>query len=536
MISSLGALAPAVEAALDRMQREQWAQRLWQRDGSLWSADPTVAAECAAWLGWLDVPAQMAQRQQEFASARTEMGTRYDRVVLAGMGGSSLCPDVLRRTFGRLPGSPELTVLDTTCPLTLERLVREVDLARTLFVVASKSGGTLETLSHSRFFFERVREAGIEHGSRNFVAITDEGSGLDQEAEANDWGFVFRNPKDIGGRYSALSYFGLVPAALMGLEVAELLRRTEEMAQMCREPDPRQNPGLELGAALGVAATSGRDKVTLVCSDGVATLGMWLEQLLAESTGKQGRGIVPVEGEPLLAPSAYGEDRLFVQVKVAGDTAQDGALAALRDAGQPVITMEIDDPMALGAEFLGWEVATAIAGAVIGINPFDQPNVQESKDNTRAALGRWEETGDFGVDVGTGGPDDAARLLGEVGAGDYFAVLAYTEQSDEVEAALDRLRTRVMVQHRIATTAGYGPRFLHSTGQLHKGGPNSGAFLILSDDRGPELPIPGQDYGFKTFFAAQWAGDLKSLRDHGRRVARVALGDDPVGTIDRLNV
>ena len=530
--ASLGPLGPAVHEALARLRTEHFAERLWNRDGTLWSSDPTVARECERWLGWLDVPDLMATLLGEFDAARREMGRRYDRVVLFGMGGSSLCPDVLRHTFGRVEGSPELTVLDTTCPLVIEKLAAELDLARTLFLVASKSGGTLETLSHYRYFFERVREAGVESGSRNFIAITDEGSGLHEESQAKDFGHAFLNPADIGGRYSALSYFGMVPAALMGLDVAVLLQRARAMARECRGEDPEHNPGLDLGAVLGAAATHGRDKVTIACSPGIATLGMWLEQLLAESTGKEGKGIIPVEGEPLLSPSAYGDDRLFVDVRVAGDTANEAALAALRDAGQPVVTIEVADSLDLAGEFMRWEVATAVAGALLGINPFDQPNVQESKDNTKAVLASWTDAGGGAREPeGTGGGDVMAQLQ----PGDYLAVLAYTEPGDAVEAALDRLRHRVMEKHHVATTTGYGPRYLHSTGQLHKGGPNSGVFLILSDARGSELPIPEEPFGFKTLFAAQWVGDLKSLRDHGRRVSRVPLHDDPVATIDELS-
>ena len=517
------------------MTQERWAERLWARDGTLWSPDPEKSKEIAWWSGWLDLPQKMLEKGQDFEVARNEMGTRYDHVVLCGMGGSSLCPEVLRTTFGHREGSPELVVLDSTDPSTIAAVEARVDLHRTLFLVASKSGGTTETLSHYRYFHQRLRDAGVDHDSKQFVAITDAGSGLQKLAEEQDFGFVFINPEDVGGRYSALSYFGMVPAALMGLDQAQVLTSARAMSMICREADAGGNPGLALGAVLGAAAATGRDKCTIICSPKVATLGIWLEQLLAESTGKEGKGIVPVESEPLGAVDAYGSDRLFVYVRSAGaDPAQDQAVKALRSAGQPVYNIEMDGPQDLGAEFLRWEIATAVAGAVLGINPFDQPNVQESKDNTRAALKRYLETGDFGVEVSTDPEAEVRALVQQLKAGDYFAILAYTQDSPDTRQKLQQLRTAVRDRHRVATTLGLGPRYLHSTGQLHKGGPNTGAYLILSDERGEELPIPGADHGFKTLIRAQSMGDLKALRDRGRRVARLSLGEDRVATLDRL--
>mgnify|MGYP003623076615 CR=1 FL=1 len=531
----LGPLQHAVEQQLERLTREHWAQRLWARDGTLWTADVVAAKEIAYWTGWLDVPQQMLQRGEDFAVARREMGSRFDHVVLCGMGGSSLCPDVLRNTFGKQEGAPELIVLDSTHPATVASVEARTTPGRTLFLIASKSGGTTETLSHYRYFHQKLREADVEHSGRAFVAITDEGSGLQKLAAEQDFGHVFLNPADIGGRYSALSYFGMVPAALMGLDQSQLLRSAATMSVGCRDSDARGNPGLALGAVLGVAATSGRDKCTIVCSPKVATLGIWLEQLLAESTGKQGKGIVPVPGEPIGDPSRYGSDRLFVYVRAAGsDPAQDAAMKALRAAGQPVYNIEVDGPQDLGAEFIRWEVATAVAGAILGINPFDQPNVQESKDNTRAALERFQTTGDFGVELSTDPWSDLQSLLDGLRDGDYFAVLAYTDPTPEISDALVRLRVALRDRFGVATTLGYGPRYLHSTGQLHKGGPNTGVYLILSDELGDEVPIPGEDHGFKTLVKAQWMGDLKSLRDHGRRVAQVSLGVDRRQALARL--
>jgi glucose-6-phosphate isomerase len=531
----LGSIQQAVESWLLRMTQERWAERLWARDGTLWSSDPEKARAIAWWAGWLDLPQKMLEKSQDFEIARKEMGSRYDHVVLCGMGGSSLCPEVLRSTFGQRQGSPELVVLDSTDPATIAAVEARVDLHRALFLIASKSGGTTETMSHYRYFHQRLRDAGVAHDSKQFVAITDAGSGLQRLAQEQDLGFVFLNPEDVGGRYSALSYFGMVPAALMGLDQAQILTSARAMGMICREREAGSNPGLALGAVLGASASSGRDKCTIICSPKVATLGTWLEQLLAESTGKEGRGIVPVESEPLGDAAGSGSDRLFVYIRSAGaDPAQDEAVKALRNAGHPVYNIEVDGPQDLGAEFLRWEIATAVAGAVLEINPFDQPNVQESKDNTRAALKQHSETGDFGVELSSQPEADVRALLQQLKAGDYFAILAYTQDSPELHQRLQRLRAAVRDRHRVATTLGFGPRYLHSTGQLHKGGPNSGAYLILSDERGDELPIPEQNHGFKTLIRAQWMGDLKSLRDHGRRVAELSLGEDRVATVDRI--
>ena len=531
----LGSLQEAVEGQLERLTRERWAERLWARDGSLWSDDSAAQGEIAFWTGWLDVPRKMLERSEEFEVARREMGSRFDHVVLCGMGGSSLCPEVLRNTFGKQDGAPELIVLDSTHPSTVAGVASRITPGRALFLVASKSGGTTETLSHYRYFHQLLRDAQVENAGRYFVAITDEGSGLQKLAEEQDFGHVFLNPPDIGGRYSALSYFGMVPAALMGLDQGRMLRSATAMSMSCQESDAGANPGLALGAVLGVAASSGHDKCTIVCSPRVATLGIWLEQLLAESTGKHGKGIVPVPSEPVADPGSYGDDRLFVYVRSAGaDAAQDAAMKALREAGQPVYNIEVDGPQDLGAEFMRWEVATAVAGGIIGINPFDQPNVQESKDNTKAVLKSFSATGDFGVELSAHPDADVEALIRQVDAGDYFAVLAYTDPTPDVADALERLRVAVRDRFKVATTAGFGPRYLHSTGQLHKGGPNTGVYLILNDDLGDELPIPGEDHGFKTLIHAQWIGDLKSLRDHGRRVAAMPLGSDRVATIDAL--
>jgi hypothetical protein len=424
-------------------------------------------------------------------------GDGFQHVVLLGMGGSSLAPEVIHATFGAAAGFPTLHVLDTTDPASIIALESSVDLGRTLFLVASKSGGTIETLSHFGYFHAKVPRG------EQFVAITDPGSNL--EALGREHGFrrVFLNPPDIGGRYSALSYFGLVPAALVGAPVHDLLDQATEMACACHSCVPaRENPGLWLGAVIGEAARAGRDKLTLVLPAAIGAFGTWVEQLVAESTGKEGRGILPVEGEPLGPQGAYGNDRLFVSI---GD-----------ELGlEPTVNLAFSSPLQLGAEFFRWEFATAVAGAVLGINPFDQPNVQEAKDATSRILAAGP--------VPDPGFDDLGALLNEVRPGDYVAITAYIQRDAKNEEALRRVRTRLRDQYGVATTVGFGPRFLHSTGQLHKGGPNTGVFIQVVSDEGADLEIPGKPYTFGTLKAAQALGDLESLRAHGRRVARVRL-------------
>jgi hypothetical protein len=421
------------------------------------------------------------------------------------MGGSSLAPEVFMRTFGAADGALELIVLDTTHPATIERVAGLLEVDRTLFVVASKSGGTTETLSHFAFFWEKVPD-----GSR-FVAITDPGTSL--ETLARDHGFrsVFVNPDDIGGRYSALSYFGLVPAALIGAPLHEVLDRAEEMQCASERMVPSaQSPGATLGTMMGESAKAGRDKLTIALPQEIASFGSWVEQLIAESTGKQDVGVVPVVGEPLGAPAVYGQDRVFVAI---GD--QSG-LDELESVGHPVVRLMFDDREQIGGEFFRWEMATAVAGYVLEINPFDQPNVQEAKDATKAILASGS--------VEDPGFDDLGVLLERVGEGDYVAILAYLDRTSETEEALERARLAIRDRYRVATTTGFGPRFLHSTGQLHKGGANDGVFIqVVDPGRSVDLPIPGQPYSFGTLIDSQALGDLRSLRGRGRRVARVTL-------------
>lgn len=491
----LGSLSGPVEERLRELAEAGISRRIWAHDHTVWKPDP---AEISDRLGWLTVPEQMTECADELvAFARRVADDGFQHVVLMGMGGSSLAPEVIHATFGAAAGFPTLHVVDTTDPASIIALESSIDLDRTLFLVASKSGGTIETLSQFAYFYAKVPRG------RQFVAITDPGTNL--EALARERGFrrAFLNPTDIGGRYSALSYFGLVPAALVGAPVHDLLDQATEMACACASCVPAtENPGLWLGAVIGEAARAGRDKLTLLLPPAAGALGAWIEQLIAESTGKEGKGILPVEGEPLGPPEVYGDDRLFVSV---GD---DGGL-------EPAVCLTFDKPAQLGAEFFRWEFATAVAGAVLGINPFDQPNVQEAKEATSRILAAGH--------VPDPGLDDLGVLLNQVRPGDYIAITAYIQRNAENEEALRRVRRRLRDRYKVATTVGFGPRFLHSTGQLHKGGPNTGVFVQVVADEEADLEIPGKPYTFGTLKAAQALGDLESLRAHGRRVARVRL-------------
>jgi len=470
-----------------------------------------------------------------FAQASREASTTD--VVLLGMGGSSLGPEVLRCTFGSSKGSPRLWVLDSTVPGWVRHVTNAIQPARTLFLVASKSGGTIEVMSLFAHFWELIHRTKGNRGGAQFVAITDPGTGLEQLARERGFWRTFINPQDIGGRYSVLSYFGLVPAALLGLDVSKLLARALAMRDACRKPLPvKHNPGAALGAMLGTMAQAGRDKLTLITSPALHSFGLWVEQLIAESTGKEGTGLVPIAGEPLAAPKAYGTDRVFVYLRLKGDrnTSLDRSATALQRAGHPVLQLDLKDCYDLGGEFFRWEFATAIAGHTLGINPFDQPNVQESKDNTGRVLKEVETQGTLPSLPGVSPKQSLIQLLDQASPNRYLSILAYTTPSPQMEAALRALRKAVMLRHHLATTAGYGPRYLHSTGQLHKGGPNSGLFLELIDTMKPDVAVPGKFYTFGTLAQAQAIGDLQSLHTHQRPASHIALGRDPVATIRSL--
>ena len=519
--AALGDSAPAVDAAVTDLAGRDAVRRVWQLDHTLWKPDPT---ELSNRLGWLTLPADMrahADDLQSFADEVRGMGVRD--VVLLGMGGSSLGAEVLRCVFGKASGRPRLTVLDTTVPDWIHAARNAIDIRHTLFLVSSKSGGTLETLTGYRYFRSLADAALGEGAGSHFVAITDAGSGL--ERLARDEGFLrtFLNPETIGGRYSVLSFFGLVPAVLTGIDVAALLDRAALMQCACGESVPdADHSGLRLGAAIGTLAAAGRDKLTFVTTPSLDSFGLWAEQLIAESLGKEGTGIVPVANEPLLDPAHYGADRVFAYLRLDGDDARatDDAVARLEAAGHPVLRFTLRDKLDLAAEMYRWEFATAVAGVVLGVNPFDQPNVQLAKDNTAEVLAAYERDGSLPETPATLSVDE---LLAQAAPGDYLCVMAYVHQTPDVDAAIESLRRRAMERHAIATTYGYGPRFLHSTGQLHKGGPATALFLQITAAHPYDIDVPGQRYSFGTLAGAQALGDLQALQAAGLRVARVHL-------------
>ncbi len=519
--AKLGAFQPRVDAILTDMAKKRITARLWAKDHRLWKPTPT---EIENRLGWLAVAEQMEDRVgplTTFAKSVCEDGFRH--VVLLGMGGSSLGPEVLRRTFPSTRGFPRLIVLDSTVPGAVREVSKTIHLSRTLFILASKSGGTIEVMSLFAYFWQAVTRAKGNTGGNQFIAITDPGTSLSSLAHERGFRTTFVNPPDIGGRYSVLSYFGLVPAALIGLNVETLIERAIEMGRVCG-PDvpPTTNPGAYLGGVMAALAREGRDKVTIMASPAVATFGLWAEQLLAESTGKEGKGLIPVAQEPPASPAAYGDDRLFVYLRVDRDANErlDQHATVVERAGHPVIRLRLRDQYDLGAEFFRWEFATAAASHYLGIHPFDQPNVQESKENTARILKEVRAKGRL-----PSAPSDCTvnDLLVKADAGSYLAVLSYLKPSAQVDAALRALRKSVMTRYHLATTAGYGPRYLHSTGQLHKGGPAKGIFLQLIGDMTPDLPVPDAAYTFGTLAQAQAVGDLQSLEAHGRPVTRVDL-------------
>ena len=553
-------IARAVEATVEEWIGEDKVQRIWGRDPSLWTG-----SDEDQWLGWLDVVTTQFERRRDFLqiSADVRQG-QFTHTLLLGMGGSSLCPEVLRSTFESGPSHPALRVLDSTDPAQVRGAEESVDLRRTLFICSSKSGTTLESSILFEYFFDRV--SGIfgpgETGQR-FVAITDPGSSLESLARQRDLRRVFLGRPDIGGRFSGLSDFGLVPAAVMGLDVGRLLDATKEMVDYCRADVPvPENPGVLLGIALGQLAASGRNKLTVAASPAIASLGAWLEQLVAESTGKNGKGIVPVDQETLGPPEVYGDDRVFVYLKLRseGSTAVDSAIDRIDQAGQPVVRIQLDDLYAIGQEFFRWEMATAVAGSLLKLNPFDQPDVDASKVASRKVTAEFEQTGALEKadpffetsDISLFSDSDAvARALqqatprpslsGYLGAylegldtGDYFAILAYVAMNAMHLSHLQRIRDIVRDRTCVATCLGFGPRFLHSTGQLHKGGPATGVFLQITCDDPMDLPVPGRSYSFGIVKAAQALGDMKVLEQRGRRVLRVHIGGDLAYGLDQL--
>jgi transaldolase/glucose-6-phosphate isomerase len=544
-------LAASVRAAMADWKSSGKMQRLWQRDATLWTGDDE-----SKWLGWLDITEDQIAHPVELRNLAKEVWSAgFKDVLLLGMGGSSLCPEVLRMTFGKIAGYPDLHVLDSTDPAQVKAFEEKIDIARTLFIVSSKSGSTLEPNIFKQYFFERTKQAvGADKAGSHFIAITDPGSKMQQVAEADRFRHIFFGRPSIGGRYSALSNFGMVPAAAIGVDTKKFLDRTQEMVRACGPSAPvEENPGAMLGIILGCAAVSGRDKVTIITSPDIADLGAWLEQLLAESTGKVGKGIIPVDREQLAAPEVYGNDRVFAYIHTAHatDVTVDAKVAALEEAGHAVLRIAMADIYELGAEFFRWEIATAVTGSIIGINAFNQPDVEASKIVTKKLTSEYEQTGslpaekpvleDNGIKLFTdekntadlaraaGGDQSLAGYLkahlGRIAAGDYFAVLGYIQMNTGHEGKLQAIRHAVRDNKHVATCLGFGPRFLHSTGQAYKGGPNSGVFLQITCDDALELPVPEQKYTFGVVKAAQARGDFQVLAERGRRALRVHLHD-----------
>jgi len=533
--AQLGAIEGAVDSRLTQLEQQGVVRRISEKDAGLWKSNGTVEKEIRDRLGWLQVADRMEERVPELEALRKELVSEgFTDVVLMGMGGSSLAPEVFRQTFGVPKGALDVHVLDTTDPAAIAALAQSIDMKKTVFIVASKSGTTLETLSHYQYFFQQTGQQG-----QQFIAITDPGTPLAEEAHQRGFRKTFLNPPDIGGRYSALSYFGLVPAALGGVDLGTLLDRAATMMHACSPSVPvGENPGAWLGAVFAEAAKVGRDKITIIAPPPVQSFGIWAEQLIAESTGKEGKGLIPVADEPLGAPEVYGNDRLFVRLELEDPSQtlprergrEDDAWKRLADAGHPVVTLKLQDSLALGAEFFRWEYAIAVAGAILWINVFDQPNVQEAKDLTRQVLseGNPPTVGEGIRWAGQQGSTLEAAvqaLLAQIRPGDYVALLAYIAPDAEHDRALSAIRLAIRDKYRVATTLGYGPRYLHSTGQLHKGGPNTGVFLQLVGDDPIDIRIPGQKFSFGVLKQAQALGDFQALRNHGRRVLRVQVRD-----------
>ncbi|MHB8656159.1 MAG: bifunctional transaldolase/phosoglucose isomerase [Terriglobia bacterium] len=558
--SVFGSLPAGFSATLDNLDKENFSRRLWEHDASLWKSEADHQKIIKNSLGWLTVADAMLEQIDEVLSFVEDVKREgYQHAVVLGMGGSSLCPDVCRATFGTARGFLDLHILDSTVPARILRIEKSIDLAKTIFLVSSKSGGTVEPLSFFKYFYDRVHGVKGEAAAENFVAITDPGTSLEKLALEKKFRRVFHGQPDIGGRYSALSNFGIVPAALEGVDVRSLLKRAQQAARACdASVAAEENPGVSLGAIMGDAAREGRNKLTFVVSPGIRTIGDWLEQLIAESTGKEGKGVVPVAGETLAGASVYGKDRIFVrlQLRSESDAAIDKQLKALGAAGHPIIRIELKDKLDLGGEFFRWEVATATAGSLLSIDAFDQPNVQESKDNTNRLLAQFtaegklpedaplvnsDEVNLFGQTPGKSGgsiEDYLSDFLGQRRLNqDYVAIMAYLEPTSEHDAALQAIRMAIRDGLGVATTLGYGPRFLHSTGQLHKGGPHDGLFIQITCEDAVDVPIPGEPYTFSVLKRAQALGDLQSLQSRKLRVIRLHLAknaDDGLADLSAL--
>jgi len=550
------ALAEGVKSSLADWKTNNKVARLWQKDPSLWTG-----TDEGKWLGWLAIVDEQLKEVANLKKLAAEIKkAKFRHAILLGMGGSSLCVEVLRLTFGKFGGYPELHVLDSTDPAQVKAVERKLDLKKTLCIVSSKSGSTLEPNIFKQYFYERIRQkVGDKEVGSHFIAVTDPGSKMEQVAKDGNFRHIFPGVPSIGGRYSALSHFGTVPGAIMGLDLSKFLKITHKMVKACGPGTaPEKNPGVILGTILGVAANHGRDKITVFTSPGVSDLGAWLEQLIAESTGKVGKGIIPVDREKIGKPSVYGNDRVFAYLRLAKENnrAMDSAVTALEKAGHPVVRIVLGTKFDIGQEFFRWEIATATAGSVIGINTFNQPDVEASKIETRKLTTEYEATGklpseapffeDQGLEL-FADEKNAAFLknnsnlagvlrahLGRIGASDYFALLGYIQMNDAHEKSLQAIRHQVRDAKKSATCLGFGPRFLHSTGQAYKGGPNSGVFLQLTCDDAADIPVPGQKFTFGIVKAAQARGDFSVLSDRDRRALRIHLGKNVKGDLAKL--
>jgi len=553
--------ASEIQSVLKSLAQQSYEQLLWCKDPRPWNQDAQGAEVIRQRLGWLDSVPKMIEQADEFINfADTVRNAGFKDVVLMGMGGSSLSAEVSKLTFGGVQGYPRLHILDTTIPQSVLAVEHEVDLGTTLFIASSKSGTTVEVLSAMKYFLSKVEEVIGRNSGRNFVCITDPGTPLEEQARSLGFRRIFAGMPDVGGRYSALTPFGLVPAAVIGVDIRRMLASAADMMEACGpNVRPEDNPAMELGAVMASLARSGRDKLTLILSPEISSFGSWIEQLVAESTGKHGLGILPVDGEPIGDPCVYGEDRFFVYVKVGARSVWDEQVATLERHGFPVVTIIMDDIYDLGAEYYRWMMATATACAVLGINPFDQPNVQESKDNTKQLIKDYEQKGCLpevqpvvecsGIKVycnefstaGAGdelvsNPDDQTLLSEYLRAhlmrfkkGGYFALLAFLPPLPQVDAALEQIRVILRDKYFAVCTKGYGPRFLHSTGQYHKGGPRNGVFIQLTADSEEDAPIPGEKYTWAILSASQALGDFRALASKSNPILRLHLGSDVVG-------
>jgi transaldolase / glucose-6-phosphate isomerase len=547
-----GDLAQSVKATLEDWEKSDKVKRLWAHDASLWTNKDE-----GNWLGWLGIVDEQIAHNADFKKIADEIhAAGFTHLVLLGMGGSSLCVEVFGKTFGKKDGYPQVHILDSTDPAQIRTLESKIDIAKTIFIVASKSGTTLEPNIFEQYFYEKVKQSvGAAEAGKRFIATTDPGSQMQKVAESHGFRHIFYGVPSIGGRYSALSNFGMIPAAIQGVDVPKFLDRAEEMVRACASAVPAdENPGAILGAILGTLQKSGRDKVTLFASPGISDLGAWLEQLLAESTGKEGKGLIPVDRESIGAPDVYGKDRVFVYMRLedGADAKQDAGIATLEKAGQPVVRIQVANNYELGQEFFRWEIATAVAGSIIGINAFNQPDVEASKIETRKLTDEYEKSGSLpqetpffeekGVKLYSDDKNAAALKqaagkeatltaylrahVNRLKAGDYFAVLGYVERNEQNRTELQSIREAVRDKKHVATCLGFGPRFLHSTGQAYKGGPNSGVFLQITCDDADDLPVPGKKYTFGIVKAAQARGDFNVLTERGRRALRVHLTGD----------